>query len=97
MNTKMESLSRTLPKLWGNQIRMFGLDMTHRKFANPPRDKFQYQWTLVWLMPTKRSTTNNTKMKDKTTNKNNWQKQTIEIITTCKGWTVVPAFKNSEK
>ena len=26
---------------------MYGLDESHRKFSNTPKDKYQYQWALI--------------------------------------------------
>ena len=68
---KMEPLPKPSTNLQGKQIRMSGLDKSHRKCSNTPGDKFQDQQTLVLSMITNRSKINDTDMITKTTNNNN--------------------------
>ena len=49
-----------------NTIRMYGLDMYHRKFDISPEDKYQDQLTLTRSMKRNNSITNNVSIKNKT-------------------------------
>ena len=73
LNTKMAPSPRPSTNLQGNQIHMYGLDTAHRKVSNRHEDKFQYQWTLIRSMQTKRSTIKDANMINKTPKNNNWQ------------------------
>ena len=53
--TQPSSLSQPSSSLWGKQIHMFSLDMSHRKFANTPKDKYQDKLALIRSMQKHRS------------------------------------------
>ena len=44
---ELSTLPRPSTNLRGKQNCMSDLYTSHRKFANTPEDKFQYQWTLI--------------------------------------------------
>ena len=46
--TQPAPLTRTSKILQGKQIHMYGLYTSHKKIAITPKDKFQYQWTLIY-------------------------------------------------
>ena len=49
---------------------MYDLNMSHRKFVNTTKDKFQDQITMNQVMQTNRSKTNDKNMKTKTPKNN---------------------------
>ena len=71
LKIKPETSIETSKNLHRNKICMLGLDMTHRQFANTPKDKFQDQNLLIQSMRNNRSTINDTTMITKTPKNNN--------------------------
>ena len=43
MKTQLSTSPGPSTSLWGEQIRMSGLDKSHRQFSNTPEGKFQDQ------------------------------------------------------
>ena len=73
LNTQPAPFPWCSTNLQGNQICMSSLYTDHRKFANTPKFKFQYQWMLIRLMQTNRSTINDANKITKTPRKKTWQ------------------------
>ena len=44
---KLAPSPRPSTNMWGDKIRLSGLDKPHWKFSNTPKEKFHYQWTLI--------------------------------------------------
>ena len=66
-------LSWPYTNLRGNQICMYGLDTSYWTFSITSKDKFQYEWSLIWSMQANRSTINNKNMITKIPKKNTRQ------------------------
>ena len=67
----------TLPQpstsLKGKQIHIYYLDMTQRTYEIRPDDKFWYQWSLILLTRTKKSTINKSNIKTENPKENNFK------------------------